>query len=350
MIVVTGASGHLGNTVVRMLLERGLPVRAVLRRLDPPSLEGLRVERVRGDLLDRASLERAFTGADWVIHTAALISTQNADRTNLERINIEGTHNVIEAVLASGAKRAVFVSSVEALDLHKRIVSDAEVDGFHPETTVMAYGRTKALATLEVLKAVRERGLPAVVVAPSGFIGPYDFGTSLTGRLVRSFIHRRLPGYLDGAFDFVDVRDVAIGVIRAAERGRIGLWYLLSGTQITVPELMGLLAEVSGVGKPFLKIPPWLAIAYAALAARTMRLLGRVPLYTPNSIRILQTGALFQPERAALELGHRPRPLRETVGDTVAWWREREDMNGGDRGAFVSRSPGPGRAEGARTG
>ncbi len=324
MTVVTGASGHLGNTIVRMLIEQGLPVRAALRRLDPPSLDGLPVERVHGDLLDRASLERAFAGADRVIHAAAFISTQNADRANLERINIEGTHNVIEAVLASGAKRAVFVSSVEALDLRHRIVSDAEIDGFHPETTIMAYGRTKALATLEVLKAVRERGLPAIVVAPSGFIGPYDFGSSLTGRLVRSFIHRRLPGYLDGAFDFVDVRDVAKGAIAAAERGRIGSWYLLSGTQITVPELMELLAEVSGVRKPILKIPPWLAIGYAALAARAMRLLGRTPLYTPNSIRILQTGAIFRPERAAAELGHRPRLLRETVADTVAWWREKE--------------------------
>ncbi len=309
-----------------MLLERGLPVRAVLRRLEPPSLEGLPVERVRGDLLDRPSLERAFAGADWVIHAAAFISTQDADRMSLERINIEGTGNVIEAALAAGVRRAVFVSSVEALNLHHGIVSDAELDAFHPESTVMAYGRTKALATLEVLRAVRERGLPGIVVAPSGFIGPYDFGSSLTGRLVRSFLHRRLPGYLEGAFDFIDVRDVAKGVIAAAERGRVGSWYLLSGTQIGVPGLMELLAEVSGVGKPFLKIPTWLAIAYAAVAARSMRLLGRIPLYTPNSIRILQTGALFQPERAAAELGHDPRPLRETIADTVAWWREREGL------------------------
>lgn len=328
MIVVTGASGHLGNTIIRMLLDRKLPVRAVLRRPDPPSLEGLDVERVTGELLDRSSLERAFQGAERVIHAAALISTQDADRARLERTNIEGTRNVIEATLAAKVPRAVFVSSVEALDLQNRVVSDAELDGFHPETTVMAYGRTKALATIEVLTAVRERGLQAVVVAPSGFIGPYDFGTSLTGRLVRSFIRRRLPGYLDGAFDFVDVRDVATGVIAAAERGRVGSWYLLSGTEITVPGLMELLAEVSGVKMPILKIPPWLAIGYAAVAARAVRLFGQTPLYTPNSIRILQTGALFRPERAAAELGHRPRPLRETLADTVAWWREREGASG----------------------
>ncbi len=325
MVVITGASGHLGNTLVRAFLAENMPVRAVLRRLDPPSLAGLNVERVEGNLFDASSLKRAFAGAEVVVHAAALISTMNGDRAALERTNIAGTRNVIEAALAKKVGRFVYVSSVEALDLHRAIVSDAEEDGFRPKSAVMTHGRTKAVATLEVLDAVRTRALPAVVVAPSGIMGPYDFGTSLTGRLIRRFIHRRLPGYLDGAFDFVDVRDVAQGVMGAAQQGKIGSWYLLPGTLVSLPELMGLLAEVSGVPKPFLKVPPWLAIGYSSLGARVVRIMGGTPLYTPNSIRILQTGAALRPDRAISELGYRSRPLRETLADTVAWWRERED-------------------------
>lgn len=324
MVVITGASGHLGNTLVRAFLGQGRRVRAVLRRPDPPSLAGLDVERVEGDLFDERSLESAFAGAEVVIHAAALISTMNRDRADLERTNIQGTRNVIEAALAAGVGRVVYVSSVEALDLHRAIVSDSQEDGFLPQAALMTYGRTKALATLAVLEAVRKRALPAVVVAPSGIIGPFDFGTSLTGRLVRRFIHRRLPGYLDGRFDFVDVRDAAAGVMSAAERGKAGSWYLLSGTLVSLPDLMELLAEVSGVPKPFLKVPPWLAIGYSAVGARAVRIAGGTPLYTPNSVRILQTVASFHPDRAAADLGYVARPLRETLADTVAWWRKRE--------------------------
>ncbi len=323
MVVVTGASGHLGNVLVRKLVERGTRVRAFVREADPPALSGLDVERARGDLLDPASLDRAFSGATRLIHAAGFISTRNADRRRLEEVNIRGTENVVEAALKAGVERAVFVSSVEAFDLRSKTITDDNQDHFDPYRTTMVYGRTKALATLTVLDAARERGLQAVVAVPSGFIGPSDFSGSLTGRLARSFVSRRLPAYLSGGFDFVDVRDVADGILAALDRGSVGQWYLLTGHQVTVSELMRLLAEVSGVRPPPFKVPVWLAISGAAVLLALSAVSGRIPLYTPNSIRILQTGARFEPARSRRELGYRPRPLRETLSDTVAWWRAR---------------------------
>lgn len=318
IVLVTGASGHLGNVVVRQLLDRGHSVRCLLRRLDPPALESLDIERIQGDLFDLDAIRDACSGVDWIVHCAALISTVERDRDQVQRVNVQGTRNMIDAALSAGVDRFVYVSSVEALDLE---VGGAPIgpDRFDPDHSIMTYGRTKATATLEVLAAVRDRGLPAVVGIPSALVGPYDFGTARIVEMVHRFLKRRLPAYIDGGFDFVDVRDVAAGLITAAEKGNIGEAYLLTGRLASYFEITEILERVSGVPMSHMRVPYWLALPFTALATAVGLLLGRQPIYTPNGLKILQSWPHFDIEKSTADLGYRPRAIEETLRDTVAW-------------------------------
>lgn len=318
VVLVTGASGHLGNVVVRRLLERHYGVRVLLRRLDPPALAGLEVEQVQGDLLDPGSLDRACSGAHWIIHCAAAISTMNRDAKLVDAVNRVGTRNLVDAALAAEIQRFVYVSSVEALDLRAsdRLICE---DGFYPDRCIMAYGRSKASASLEVVAAVSERGLPAVLGIPSGLVGPYDFGSSRTAEMVRRFLGGKLPAYVDGGFDFVDVRDVADGLISAGERGVIGESYLLTGELLSYYEITEILERVSGVRMSRLKAPFWLALPFTYVATAFSVISRKSPLYTPDSLRILQTRPRFNLTKSEAHLGYRPRPIADSLADTVAW-------------------------------
>lgn len=318
MILVTGASGHLGNVLVRALLDRGHRVRVLLRRPDSPALEGLDVEVVQGDLFDQHAIEAACDGAEWIFHCAAFISTIERNSRAVERVNVLGTRNMIDAALACGVERFVYVSSVEALSLRVQdeLISETTFDATH---SMMSYGRSKARASLEVLSAVREHGLPAVIGIPSGLTGPYDFGSSRTAEMVRRFLARRIPAFVEGGFDFVDVRDVAEGLIAAAQRGRVGESYLLTGELLSYFQITEMLEKITGVRMPRLKAPYWVALPFTYLATAFSLLTGGEPLYTPNSLRILQTWPHFDLEKSSTELGYRPRPIFESMADTAAW-------------------------------
>jgi len=318
MILVTGASGHLGNVLVRGLVHQGRDVRVLVRRLDQPALRGLKVDVALGDVLDPESLADGCRGCTMLYHSAALISTLNVDRAVLRRVNIEGTRNLLAAARREGIGRFIYVSSVEALDLTPTTspISSPCFDGTH---ALMEYGKTKAEATRLVIEASGD--LHTAIGIPSGLIGPFDFGTSRTVSMVRQFLARRLPAYVDGAFDFADVRDVAEGLISIGERGEPGAAYFLTGHLISLPEIMIMLEEISGVRRPRLKAPYPAALLYAGLSAAAGKVTHRMPLFTPNSLRILQTSPLFDLTESNRVLGYRPRPMRETLEDTVAWVR-----------------------------
>jgi dihydroflavonol-4-reductase len=183
----------------------------------------------------------------------------------------------------------------------------------------MVYGRTKALAMQEVLEA-DGNGLETIVCCPTGFVGVPDYRMSPSGRLVVDFLERRLPAYVDGGFDFVDVRDVADGVIRAGRSGKAGRTYLLSGNFVTVPRLMELLEDISGVKKPGLCLPARFVLPFAPLVEIYYRMLRKAPRFTRYSLRLLLLGAEVDSSRARLELGFSPRPIEESMADSVAWF------------------------------
>ena len=238
MLVVTGATGLLGNVLVRTLTsEAAGPVRVLARPTsDLSPLAGLDVEVVTGDVRDPASLVSAFAGADVVFHLAGIVSIARGGLRELRETNVEGTRNVLRACREAGVRRLVYCSSIHAFVVPPPGECLTEESPVDPGRSTGAYDRSKAEATLAVREAV-EQGLDAVTVFPTGIIGPYDYRPSHTGELVIRCARGQMKAYVDGAYDFVDVRDVAAGMSAAAARGTAGAGYILAGHNVTVREL-----------------------------------------------------------------------------------------------------------------
>jgi len=322
MVVVTGATGHIGNVLVRELLSRGENVRTPIPPYeDTKPLEGLRVEMVEGDVVNIDSLMQAFKGSDVVYHLAGVISILPGKKELLHQVNVVGTRNVAEACLKTDVRRLVYTSSIHAVrePPHGTVID--ETCPYDPENVLGDYAKCKAQATLEVLKGV-ERGLDAVIVCPTGVIGPYDYKPSEMGQLLIDSVSKKLKAYIDGAYDFVDVRDVAIGLILACEKGHSGESYILSGEQITVRDLLLMVEEITGVKAPSFKIPVWLARTVGTLATIYYCLTRTKPLFTTYSVDVLASNSLISSEKARRELGFSPRPLREAVADAIQWFRQ----------------------------
>ncbi len=322
MVVVTGATGHLGNALVRELLARGKEVRTVIRPFrDTTSIEGLEVERVEGDVRNVDSLIQAFKGADVVYHLAGMISILPGKAELLHQVNVRGTRNAVEACLKSGVPRLVYTSAIQAIAEPPGGTVIDETLPFDPDTAIGEYDKTKAQGTLQILEGV-QKGLDAVIVCPTGVIGPYDFKPSEMGQMFIDFARGKLKAYIDGAYDFVDVRDVAVGHILACEKGRTGESYILSGERITLDDLMLLLEEVTGASIPHLKMPIWLARIMAIFTPLYYRVTNTIPRFTKYSIRTLTSNSVISREKSRRELGYFPRPIREIIEDTIRWFNE----------------------------
>lgn len=323
MLVVTGATGLLGNVLLRGLTARGAaPVRALVRpSSDLTAIAGLDVETVPGDVRDPASLLAAFAGADMVFHLAGIVSIERGGLPRLHETNVEGTRNVLAACRAAGVRRLVHCSSIHAFVVPQGGACMTETSAIDPDRAQGAYDRTKAEATLLVLEAVRQ-GLDAVMVFPTAVIGPYDFRPSHTGELVLAAAQGRLGAYVDGAYNFVDVRDVAQGLMAAAEKGRSGEGYILAGHNVTVRELLLSIEAVSGTPAPHLHLPFGLVRALSFLIPAYYWATRQKPLFTTYSLDVISSGCTMTNEKAERELGYHPRPFAETMEDTVRWFRK----------------------------
>jgi dihydroflavonol-4-reductase len=320
VIVVTGATGHVGNVLVRELVGRGRKVRAIVHPSETiEAIAGLDVEVVRADVRDFDSLRAAFTGADLVYHLAGIITISGGQVRLLQEVNVLGARNVARACLEAGVRRLVYTSSVHALEEPPHGVPLCETTEFRPELLDGDYARSKARASIEIQKSI-EQGLNAVMVFPSGIIGPYDFRLSDMGHLFMDFARGHLTAYVDGAYDFVDVRDVVAGLLLVAEKGRRGEGYILSGERISVRSLLTLLERVTGVQARARRLPFWLARLAARFAPAYYGLKHAKPRFTSYSLRVLASNCLMSSAKAVRELGYAPRPLRETVRNTIEWF------------------------------
>jgi dihydroflavonol-4-reductase len=327
MDLVTGATGHIGNVLVRKLLEKGKRVRALVwRGEDTSPLDGLDVEQVNGDVLDPVSLEQAFQGVDTVYHLAGIISIMPGHDPQVWKVNVEGTRNVLEAARRAAIRRLVYTSSIHAL---RRVPHGIKVDEqlpYDPDNPYGAYDRSKAAASLEVQKAAAA-GLDAVIVCPTGVIGPYDFRRSEVGNVILQAAWHKLQFYVDGAYDFVDVRDVAEGMTLAEEKGRTGESYILGGYRISARYLLDTVREVSGRAFTSIKIPFGLAELAAKFTPHYYRWTQTKPRFTPYSLEVLQSNSDISHEKAENELGFKPRSLYEAIADTVRWFFEHQQLN-----------------------
>jgi dihydroflavonol-4-reductase len=319
IVAVTGATGHLGNVLTRELLRRGKQVRVLVEPSDDlRPLSGLPIEIVRGDVLRKETLTGAVSGVDLVFHMAGVVSISSLDVNLVRTVNVDGTRNVVEAARRAGVRRLVYTSSVHAFTEPPSGGVLVETAGYDPGLAPGDYGKAKAEASRIVLEAVKG-GLDAVIVNPVAVLGPHDYRLSEMGELIRMFARSGVPAGVDGRYDFVDVRDVAAGHILAAEKGRTGESYLLSGARMTVREVMRILAEEAGTRPPRVFLPLPVAAAIAAFAPIFEKVTGRRALLTPYSVHTISIDFETRDRKAREELGYASTPVEQSLRDAWRW-------------------------------
>ncbi len=327
MKVVTGATGYIGGVLVRALAERGDPVRAVFHERSG-IFEEPGVEWVGGDVLDRDSLVAAFRGADVVYHLAALVSIDPRMADAMRSTNVVGTRNVVEAALQCGVRRLIHFSSIRAFN---QFPLDEVLDETRDGSGGLcrpAYDRSKAHGEDEIRRGVH-RGLDAVILNPTGVIGPYDGGPTDVGRFFVDLHRRQVPTLIAGGFDCVDVRDGAAAALAAETRGGRGENYILSGRWRSVRELASLAEAVTGVRSPGFVCPIGVARIWAPFQMAWDRFQGRPPLYTPDALHHLAAGNVrVSNAKAKKGLGFAPRPTPDSVRDAYRWLEENGKLAG----------------------
>ncbi len=330
--LVTGATGFIGGHVVRALLERGRRPRCLARPgTRTAALEGLPVDIVRGDLRDIDSLRRAAAGSDTVYHCAADYRLYARHPEEIYASNVEGTENVLRAATESGARRIVHTSSVATLAGDGPAPGD-EASSADEGTIIGHYKRSKLLAERVALRWASE-GAAVVVVNPSTPVGERDVKPTPTGRIIVDFLRGRMPAYVDTGLNVIDVRDVAAGHLLAAEKGKIGERYILGNRNMTLKEIFDLLARITGIPSPGIRLPHWIPLAVAAIDTWTAPLVGREPRVPLESARMARHRMFFDSAKAVRELGLPQSSVEEAFSRSVAWFRK----NGYDRRASGGR-------------
>ena len=325
-VLVTGATGHIGNVLVRSLLKNGYDVTAFVRNKEKlNALDGLSVSFAYGDVRDIESLKMAFKGIDVVFHLAGLIDIGNGNKKQMYEVNVNGTKNVVNACKEMNVKKLIYTSSVHAIPTKPKGEIITETKTFSPDLVKGTYAKTKAEATKYVLEA-NSKDLEVIITHPSGVIGPYEYITSNLGQLIIDCAHKKMGAYLDGGYNFVDVRDVADGLVSALEKGKAGECYILAGHYVTIKELMKYVQDITGVPAPKFKIARWFAYATGALSEIYYKIVKQKPLFTSYSVYTTGTNANFSIDKAKKELGYFPRDFKDTMVDTIYWMKENKKI------------------------
>src|SRR5215207_2262673 len=325
-VFVTGGTGFVGKPTVRRLVESGHEVRCLVRQTsDSGELEALGCELVYGDVTDRASVLEGMKGCEWVVHLANVYSFWEPDRSVYRRVNVEGTRNVMEAALETGASKVLHVSTFVVWGKPPQAPFDEETP-VGPERFT-EYARTKYEGDLVVWELHRERGLPVVMLYPGSVLGAGN--PKSTGQYVGNLIERRVPGMVfeDSAFTWVHVKDVAEATTRALEKeGNLGEKYLIGKHALTMGEFTRMVCEISGVPPPKRRLPGSVVRTGAALLAKVADLTGRPPLLgmSTDEMRNVQEGGAFDGSKAERELGLAYTPIRETIEEEVASYQRQD--------------------------
>ena len=322
MILITGAGGHIGNVLVKHLYKKGYKdLRLFVQpKEDISYIEKYAKEVVRGDIRDAFAVSAAVRGCEYVFHLAGLVKISGVRKRNVYDVNVNGTKNVVQACLEKKVARLLHVSSVHALKEPETGMIDETLDT-DINHLLGDYAKSKAMATIEVMNAI-QKGLDAVIVFPSGVIGPYDFRSSYTGSAIKGYINaQKTQYYFDGKYDFVDVRDVADGIFRAFKYGEKGQGYIISGSVSSLEELIEAVEKSTGNRIKRRWVPAFLVQIAAVLAPIYYAIAGKKPILSKYSIDVLMSNASITSQKARKKLGYKPRPLMKTIRDMVKWHR-----------------------------
>lgn len=320
-VLITGATGYVGSTIIPLLKNKGHSLTAFVLPSDDVSYIKDYCAVVRGDVRDISSLETAIKGQDLVVHLAGIIDISSKNKKLMHDVNVNGTVNVGKTCLKEKVKM-IYCSSVHAIPCLKKGATMCEIRGFDAKKVKGTYSKTKAEATKEILKLV-EQGLECMIAFPSGIVGPGEHRLSNIGALISDFLTDKLVAYIQGYYNFVDVRDVSTGILQMVEHYKSGENYILANEVISVEEMIKAIAETSG--KPMLKrkLSYGFVLMMAPLTELWYRIRRKKPLYTLYSIKTLRANCNFSIEKARQELGYNPRPVKESLKEMTKWIMEK---------------------------
>jgi dihydroflavonol-4-reductase len=317
--LVTGAAGFLGSHVTRQLVARGETVRVLMRASSTNrAIADLPLEYVTGDLRDAASLDRAMAGVKRVFHVAADYRLWAKRSQDIYDSNVGGTKNLLEAAKCAGVEQLIYTSTVATLAVDRAELPNERTDA-RLEEMVGHYKRSKWLAEKEALDAAKA-GLPVIVAMPTTPIGPWDWKPTPTGKIVLDFLNGKMPGYVETGLNFVGVEECAAGHLLVAEKGKVGERYLLGGENLTLKEMLDILAKLTGLPAPSLKIPHGLALGVAYAETAFSRLIRREPQIPVEGVKIAHHMMFVDCTRAQKELGFQPGSVAAALDRAVRWY------------------------------
>ena len=320
--LITGANGFVGSALVRLLLQQGHEVRALVRAgSDRRNLEQLDVTPVEGDLTDAASLRRAVSGCSYLFHVAADYRLWIPDPERMYRTNVDGTRDLFRQAADAGVSRMVYTSSVATLGINRDRTPADETTPVSLGDMIGHYKRSKYLAEQSVRELAEEQGLPVVIVNPSTPIGPRDIKPTPTGRIIVDTLRRKMPAYVDTGLNVAHVDDVAQGHLLAFDRGEPGKRYILGGENLSLRSILEMICNHAGLKPPRLRLPHNFVYPFAWLAQNWASVSGKEPFATVDSVSMAKKFMYFSSARAEQDLGYAPRPARRAIKDAIDWFR-----------------------------
>ena len=313
---VTGATGHVGNVLVKELYNKGYEITSLVLPKDNYKIIEPYTNIVFGNVLDYEFLKETIMDFDVVFHLAGIVEIGTGNKKKVYKVNVQGTKNILKACQENNIPKLVYTSSVHAIRELPKGETISEPEEVNPKWVKGHYAKTKAIATDLILNQDK-KDLETIVVYPSGIVGPYDYKLSNVSQVFLDFLMGRLKAYLKGGYNFVDVRDVAKGIVLAAEKGKNKEGYILSGSEITVKELLDMIAKYSGRRPIKTKIAVWFIFAMSYFAELYYKILKQKPLFTHYSIVVLNSNYSFSNDKARNELGFETRNIRDSIKDTI---------------------------------
>jgi dihydroflavonol-4-reductase len=317
--LVTGAAGYLGSHVARQLVARGDNVRVLIRASSSNrAISDLSLEYVTGDLRDVASLQRAMQGVERVFHVAADYRLWAKKPQDIYDSNVGGTKNLLAAAKHAGVSQFIYTSTVATIAVDRAELPNEFTDA-KLEEMIGHYKRSKWMAEQEVLREAKE-GAPILVAMPTTPVGPWDWKPTPTGKIILDFLNGKMPGYVDTGLNFVGVEDCAAGHLLVSEKGTAGERYLLGAENLTLKGLLDLLAEITGLSAPTMKIPHGMALGVAYVESAFSRLVGKQPGIPVEGVKIAQHKMFVDASRAQRELGFKPGPVKSALERAAQWY------------------------------